>query len=268
MDLETFAAFHLPALAQNEARHNLILAFVPAALASPEPNLRVWSLGKPGACATQTPGFPVVLGDLSKDQCQNFAEEIKALDYPAVVGPDETAIWFKDRATQLGKSFEDPIPQRIHEIRENPQYPDCEGCARPVEAGDGGLYADWITAFMKEAVPHDPIPKRETLEKIAKTSPRWFWTVNGEPVSVSGISRQGGNFACIAPVFTPPGLRGRGYAGAVTATVVDHALETGKTTVCLYTDLRNPYSNRCYQKIGFKPVCDSMHYEVANVSPS
>jgi len=37
-------------------------------------------------------------------------------------------------------------------------------------------------------------------------------------------------------------------------------LDAGKTSVCLYTDLRNPYSNRCYAKIGFKPHCDSWHY--------
>jgi hypothetical protein len=28
---------------------------------------------------------------------------------------------------------------------------------------------------------------------------------------------------------------------------------------CLYTDLGNPYSNRCYANIGFTPMCDSYH---------
>lgn len=244
-----------------------MLAFVPAALASSEPNLRFWSLGSPGACATQTPGYPVVLGDLTKGECHVFAEKIQDIDFPAVVGPDETAIWFTDHATKLGRTFERPIPQRIHEIKTKPKYPDCEGNARPVEADDGGLYADWITAFMQEAVPQDPLPERKVLKDMAGKAPRWFWTVHKQPVSVAGISRQTGNSACIAPVFTPPELRGRGYAGSVTAAIVEYALANGKTSVCLYTDLRNPYSNRCYQKIGFKPVCDSMHYQVAKSTP-
>jgi len=31
-------------------------------------------------------------------------------------------------------------------------------------------------------------------------------------------------------------------------------------TACLYTDLRNPMSNRCYAKIGFKPYRAPRHY--------
>ena len=60
-------------------------------------------------------------------------------------------------------------------------------------------------------------------------------------------------------VYTPPPLRGKGYGGSVTAAVVEQAFAEGKTMACLYTDLRNPFSNRCYAKIGFKPVCDSAH---------
>jgi predicted GNAT family acetyltransferase len=33
----------------------------------------------------------------------------------------------------------------------------------------------------------------------------------------------------------------------------------GRKTACLYTDLRNPASNRCYAKLGFRPVCESWH---------
>ncbi len=42
--------------------------------------------------------------------------------------------------------------------------------------------------------------------------------------------------------------------------VMERLFAEDKTTICLYTDLRNPISNRCYAKIGFKPYCDSWHY--------
>jgi len=41
-----------------------------------------------------------------------------------------------------------------------------------------------------------------------------------------------------------------------TASLAERAFAAGKNAVCLYTDLRNPYSNRCYAKIGFKPYRD------------
>ena len=66
--------------------------------------------------------------------------------------------------------------------------------------------------------------------------------------------------AAISAVYTPPAQRGRGYAGSVTAAVAERIFAEGKAAACLYTDLRNPASNRCYAKIGFKPVCDAWHY--------
>ena len=100
-------------------------------------------------------------------------------------------------------------------------------------------------------------PSRQRLETLAREGSHVFWIINGQPVSLAAIVRRTRNAAAIAAVYTPPALRGNGYAGSVTAAVVELALAEGKTIACLYTDLRNPYSNRCYAKIGFMPVCDS-----------
>ena len=65
------------------------------------------------------------------------------------------------------------------------------------------------------------------------------------------------NAAAISSVYTPSRLRGKGYGGSVTAAVAASAFAEGKTMACLYTDLRNPFSNRCYARIGFRSVCSS-----------
>jgi predicted GNAT family acetyltransferase len=98
------------------------------------------------------------------------------------------------------------------------------------------------------------------VEKAAASGRFVFWTIEDRPVSVAAISRRLRHTGAIAPVYTPPEQRGRGYAGSVTAAVVDRVFAEGKTAACLYTDLRNPMSNRCYAKIGFRPHCDSWHY--------
>jgi hypothetical protein len=49
------------------------------------------------------------------------------------------------------------------------------------------------------------------------------------------------------------------YAGSVTAAVADAIFAEGRSMACLYVDLRNPYSRRCYAKIGFTPVCRSWY---------
>jgi GNAT superfamily N-acetyltransferase len=265
MQPRDFVEYHLPALEADEARHNLILFILARLLSDTSVDIRQWSLGAGGQCAVQWPNRPIVLGDVDEAQARLLAETTIDLDYPGVVGPDLTAQYFVDRACALGVEFLAPIPQRIHALSGSPRYPGVPGHARLVGVDDAPLFADWMLAFMREAVPHDPVPEREQLAKVADEGRHMFWIVDGEPVSMAGIVRRTRNGVAIAPVYTPPALRGRGYAGSVTAAVVELAFAQGKRVACLYTDLRNPFSNRCYAKIGFKPVCSSLHYVRAEV---
>jgi RimJ/RimL family protein N-acetyltransferase len=261
-----FVEHHRPALERDEVRHNVILANL-GRLALDHPlELRQWTLGAPGACAVQTPGYPIVLGELTREQCRALADETRILDYPGVIGPDRTALWFAERAIELGVTFLEPIPQQIHVLRDKPNYPGAPGHARVIGPADVELFADWTIAFAREAVPHDALPSRQRLAQIAAEGRHQFWIVGGEPVSIAGIVRRTRDAAAIASVYTPPALRGRGYAGSVTASVVERIFAEGKGAACLYTDLRNPASNRCYAKIGFKPVCSSWHYPRTRVA--
>jgi FR47-like protein len=58
------------------------------------------------------------------------------------------------------------------------------------------------------------------------------------------------------PVYTPPALRGHGYAAGVTAAVSQAALDAGVEEVVLYTDLANPVSNALYERLGYRAVED------------
>ena len=266
MQPRDFVEFHGAALETNEARHNVILAILARAAGDPSVNVRLWTLGAPGQCAVQTPGRPIVLGDLDQAQSRLLAETTADLDYHGVVGPDLTAKYFAERASTLGIDFVKPIPQRVHVLSGPPRYPGAAGSARAVGAGDAALFADWMTAFTREAVPHDRLPEGERLAHAVREGQHLFWVVDGEPVSMAGIVRRTRHTAAIAAVYTPPHLRRRGYAGSVTAAVAELAFAQGKRTACLYTDLRNPFSNRCYAKIGFEPVCDSLHYPRAETT--
>ncbi len=260
MQASEFFAYHAPALEAHEARHNLILAILERAAREQARDVVTWSLGTPGQCAAMTIGWPIVLGELDALGCRHLAELTADIEYRGVVGPDLTAQWFVERASELGLAFLDPIPQRISALTGPPKYPGTPGHARPVTAEDASLFADWMVAFAGEATPQDPSPVRERLERAAADGRHLFWVVDGEPVSVAGIARRTRGAAAISGVYTPPRLRGRGYAASVTAAVVERAYAEGKRIACLYTDLRNPFSNRCYAKIGFEPVCSSLHF--------
>ncbi|MFH8660981.1 GNAT family N-acetyltransferase [Streptomyces afghaniensis] len=89
-----------------------------------------------------------------------------------------------------------------------------------------------------------------------------FWeTPDGTPAAMAGTTPQVAGQIRVAPVYTPPRLRGRGYAGAATAEVSRAALAAGAREVLLFTDLSNPTSNGLYQRIGYRPVADFAVYD-------
>ena len=260
MTLPEFCGLHLPAIEQDEVKHCLMIGLLEAARRDGSERLRVWSLGGPGACAIRSPGRAVVLGALSEVQCHALAEDLGDEASYGAVGADLTAKWFVERAEALGFAFGEPMPQHIHALSAPPRYPGAPGRARAVAAQDGPLFADWILAFNEEAVPEDRPPKRERLLARAGDGDHLFWVVDGEPVSLAGVVRRTRRTAAIAAVYTPPALRGRGYGGSVTAAAVEKIFAEGRSTACLYTDLRNPASNRCYAKVGFRPHCESWFF--------
>lgn len=260
-DVREFAELHLRALEADEVRFNLQIAAITSATKETTAGYRGWTLGAPGHCAIQRPGYPILLGKLDRDECEELAKATASISYPGVVGSEQTPSWFVQFATSMGDAhFEDPIPQRIHALASAPKYPGARGSARPVGAADAPLLFDWLVAFHRQAVPHDPPPERANVDKAAASGRYQFWTVDEEPVSVAAIARRLRHTGAVSSVYTPFDRRSRGYAGSVTAAVADQLFAEGKTSVCLVTDLRNPISNRCYAKIGFTPHCDSWHY--------
>ena len=64
----------------------------------------------------------------------------------------------------------------------------------------------------------------------------------------------------ISWVYTPPALRGRGYASACVAALSQRLLDSGRRFCFLYTDLANPTANKLYQRIGYRQVIDASIY--------
>ncbi|MFC8144392.1 GNAT family N-acetyltransferase [Streptomyces paradoxus] len=94
-----------------------------------------------------------------------------------------------------------------------------------------------------------------------------FWeTPDGTPVAMAGTSPRVAGQVRVTTVYTPPRLRGRGYAGAATAEVSRAALAAGADEVLLFTDLSNPTSNGLYQRIGYRPVADFEVYDFTEES--
>ena len=79
-------------------------------------------------------------------------------------------------------------------------------------------------------------------------------------MSVAASTRQTRNGISIGMVYTPPEHRCRGYATACVAELTRVLLHAGHSYCALFADQENPASNRVYQKVGYRSICDYDEY--------
>lgn len=72
------------------------------------------------------------------------------------------------------------------------------------------------------------------------------------PVSMVVKGRKSVNGIAIVGVYTPPHLRGKGYASASVSTLSGQLLDEGYKFITLFADRSNPTSNKIYKAIGYK----------------
>jgi predicted GNAT family acetyltransferase len=137
---------------------------------------------------------------------------------------------------------------------------------RRANAGDRELLARWIAAFSAEAGT-EPVEPHEWADRSLAADPAlrgiYLWEDGGVVVSLAGYTGPTRHGMRLGPVYTPPELRGHGYASAVTAALTQMLLDGGRRFCSLFTDLANPTSNKIYQEIGYRPVVDVDIYAFA-----
>jgi predicted GNAT family acetyltransferase len=80
----------------------------------------------------------------------------------------------------------------------------------------------------------------------------WVAVDEGRPVSMSAFNATLPDIVQIGGVYTPPELRGRGYAKDVVAASLLAARDQGVTRAVLFTE--NPSAARSYEAIGFRRI--------------
>lgn len=221
------------------------------------------------ATALRTPPHPILVSHADdgagiRELAQTIAR--KDPEAPGVTGIEPgvtrfTDVWASLRAVRPHRLMR----QGVYSIDHVAQDPEVEGAHRPARVGDFELLVDWAMAFHQEtepwssAVTIDSVVRRR-LETDDRLGGFWLWVVEGIPVCLSGYAGPTPNGIRIGPVYTPPDLRGHGYATALVTAQTHWLLKGGRKFCSLYTDLSNQVTNRIYRSIGFRLVGESAEY--------
>ena len=82
----------------------------------------------------------------------------------------------------------------------------------------------------------------------------WVAVVENTPVSLSAFNAALPDIVQLGGIYTPPALRGRGFAKVVVAASLLVARDRGSSRAVLFT--KNPSAARTYEAIGFRRIGD------------
>jgi GNAT superfamily N-acetyltransferase len=263
-----------PFLEAREAEHNLIFGIASQLQQDPtqymsSPYLAAVVDGdRVVGAALRTRPWRLVLSVFDVDAAavaDALVEDLLDDPLPGMVGPTASATAFAGawtartgaaaHLTRHERSFQlrhviPPRPAPGHMLRAQPEH--------------HGILAAWSKAFEDEAhtappgpTDHDAVADR-WIRGIGRTA--WLWIDEGRPVSLTGVGGLTPHGIRVGPVYTPPELRGRGYASNLVAEASQLHLDGGRQFVFLFTDLANPTANKIYQSIGYEPVIDIDEY--------
>ncbi len=271
-DADGFLAAAGAFLVRREAEHNLILGICSSLGETPErygePYLAVVERdGIVVAAALRTPPFRLVLSEIDDPAAvDTLVADNLPRQMPGVTGPTEQVRRFAETWNARGGPHATlASSERIYRLTTVIPARPTAGTRRLATLQDRDLVIAWTEAFMREAFGSaDPVEVAADVDRwLARRGRTIHLWEDGEPVSLCGVGGETPNGIRIGPVYTPPEVRGRGYASALVAAVSQAELDAGRTFCFLFTDQANPTSNHIYQAIGYVPVRDVDAYAFA-----
>lgn len=253
-----------PWLLRAEVENNIVLSVASAIITSPDRFKRPIFLatvegdGAVVGCAFRTPPFKVGLTTMPREAVPLVVGAVGTVypSIPGVIGPEPLAIGFAEQWTaRMAGSFAVERRQRLY-VLEEVVAPSrrARGAARSATTSDVDLVTEWAGAFVQE-IGGSPEPPGALAKRLVEPGDACLWE-DGEPVSIAACAGRTPNGARVSLVYTPPELRGKGYATTLVADVTRRLLGQGNRYCFLYTDLANPTSNWIYQEVGYRPVHD------------
>ncbi len=268
-----FLAAAAPVLARDEALASSYYAWVNGLIRNPP------GIAEPVYCATIHEGAiagaamrrghgGLWIGASDPAAASAFAGDIYALQgdgdpvLQGVVGVRAACEAFARRWSALtGRPHAVRVEMRNHKLTQVEPVPQPSGVARVATVEDIPWISEAQRDFIVEiALPEDPARLLAMVPKRIERGQFWIWD-DGGPVAFAGWTDAPPDAGRVAPVYTPPHARGRGYATALVAALSRALLDAGRQRLFLITDLANPVSNSIYAKIGYRPQSDLFHFD-------
>jgi uncharacterized protein len=265
-----------PFLMRHEDEHNLMLGLCGTLVRQPEvyPDGAYLATVTEGdavvTAALRTPPHQVVLAGVAEGADVAAAHALLAADLRAVYGAlpgasgqvDVARSFAEAWSAETGEPYRRTMDEYFYRLDQLIPPRLVPGRLRRATEADRPLLEHWMGAFHAEALGGEPTTDQSgwvTNALSFVTRGVYLWE-DGEPVTLAGWQGPTEHGIRIGPVYTPPELRRRGYAGACVGALSQLLLDEGRDFCVLYTDVSNVTSNHVYQQLGYQRIMEAAVY--------
>lgn len=137
------------------------------------------------------------------------------------------------------------------------------GSWRIASKKEAPLLEEWLLLFEQETgiTVSTPAQVAHRIDSFIEAKEVYVWEVNGEVVACMKKARPSKHGITVSFVYTPQKHRRKGYARTLVAEVTEELLQEYDFAM-LYTDLKNPTSNKIYTEIGYSQIANPVHLAI------
>jgi predicted GNAT family acetyltransferase len=207
--------------------------------------------------ALQTPPYNLIiygaedhLEESISEVCEHLLQNGKEI--PGVIGPRDTAMQFIEKWKTMNEGINfHQMDQLVYKLQKLIAVEPSKGYLRQAERPDLDIVASWLMNFNEEAM--ETISEKAAIDLALKKIEEGviFLWIDRSPVSMAASVRPTRNGITISYVYTPDVFRQKGYASSCVAALSKLMLKNHKFCT-LFTDAKNPTSNKLYQRMGYE----------------
>jgi predicted GNAT family acetyltransferase len=217
--------------------------------------------GVPVGVAMLTPPFRLALTPMPEHALAALVAVLvdRLPDLPGVGGRLDIAARFAQLwRERTGTDVEPAVELRVYRLDALVAPRPAPGSLRPAADGDRPRLLEWLDAFVAETGGIGG-NTAAALDRWLAQGGLHLWD-DGTAVTMAGAAPAVAGVVRIGPVYTPPEVRGCGYASNCVATLSQQQLDAGAAACMLFTDQANPTPNAIYQRLGYREVASAVEY--------
>lgn len=249
-------------LLQREAENNLMLGVLHKCMDNlPNSNhifIATQKHGQTVFAVVQTQHHFIIAGEkMYSDVVIDFIVD-QEIVVSGIIGQKELCLHFASRwKAKTKKSWLIKMNQRIYQLNSLRSIAKSPGHLRLATSADQKILRRWMQEFAEVLGEQiDEEKSRIIVDNYLSDASLYVW-VDQQIVSMARKARPSDHGIVVTSVFTPVEYRNQGYATSLVHDLSALLLQDYKFCA-LYTDLDNPTSNRVYQRIGYRPIADSI----------